>query len=206
MKFAVSATRMELLKIRKRLVLARRGYKLLRDKQDELMRRFMLLIEEWKRLRGEIDEEFKEALRAFVTASSQIDEVFLNEALVFSRENLGIKYSTRRFLNLDIPQFEIIGLNRPYNYSALNTNTKFDISIDKFYELFPGLIKLAELESSIFLISKEIKSTRRRVNALEHILIPGLIETIKYITMKLGEFERSNLTRLMRVKELIRTH
>lgn len=206
MRAAVSATRMELLKIRKRLVLARRGYKLLRDKQDELMRRFMSLIEEWKLVRKAIDTEIREAFRNFIIATSLMDKDLLKEALSSFKENLKIEYSIKRFLNLNIPQFEVIGLTRPLNYSLLNTNTRFDISIAKFYELFPRLIKLAELEGSIFLISKEIKSTRRRVNALEHILIPGLIDTIKYITLKLSEFERSNLTRLMRVKELIRGH
>lgn len=205
MRFAANATRMELLKIRKRLVLARRGHKLLRDKQDELMRRFMCLLEEWKSARKEMDTQLKEAFRDFIIASSLMDGAFLNKALKPAAD-LNIICSTRRFLNLDLPKFEIASLSKPSNYSLLNTNSRFDIAISRFYELVPNLMKVAELEKSIFLVSREIKSTRRRVNALEHVLIPGLIETIKYITMKLGEFERSNLTRLMRVKELIRSH
>lgn len=206
MKLAVSATRMELLKLRKRIVLARRGHKLLRDKQDELMRRFMSLIDEWKTLRKDIDTLLKDAFKDFIIASSLIEEPFLDKALSYPKEKLQINHTTRRFLNLDLPQFRIVGLSRTFSYGLLNTNSKLDLSLTKFYEIFPRLIKLAELETSIFFISNEIKSTRRRVNALEYILIPGLIETVKYITMKLSEFERSNLTRLMRVKELIRSH
>ena len=206
MKLAVSATRMELLKLRKRIVLARRGHKLLRDKQDELMRRFMSLIDEWHKLRKDVNTLLKEAFKNFVVATSLMEKDFLDELLSNTKEEIKIEYSTKRFLNLDVPQFEIVGLNKQFNYGLLNTNSNVDTSITQFYEVFTKLIRLAELESSIILLSDEIKSTRRRVNALEYILIPGLIETVKYITMKLSEFERSNLTRLMRVKELIRSH
>lgn len=206
MRFTVSATRMELLKLRKRIVLARRGHKLLRDKQDELMRRFMSLIGEWRGLRQEADVGCKEAFKGFVIASALIEEPFLSDALASAGKNAQVNCSTRRFLNLNIPAFEVSGLKNNPDYGLLNTNSGLDVSFARFYAIFPKLIKLAELEAAILLISNEIKSTRRRVNALEYILIPGLIETVKYITMKLGEFERSNLTRLMRVKELIRTH
>ncbi|MCM8781470.1 MAG: V-type ATP synthase subunit D [Candidatus Omnitrophica bacterium] len=206
MRFAASATRMELLKLKKRIVLARRGHKLLRDKQDELMRSFMYLIEEWKKLRKEADVLLKEAFKNFVIASALSDKEFLNEALSNTKETIKIKYLTKRFLNLDVPQFEIAGLSQQLNYGLLNINSALDVSIAQFYEVFNKLIKLAEIESSISLISKEIKATRRRVNALEYILIPGLIETVRYITMKLSEFERSSLTRLMRLKEIIRSH
>lgn len=203
MRLSVNATRMELLRLRKRLNLARRGHKLLRDKQEELMRRFLGYLNELKNLRGELKNNLTELFKKAVYIRMSMPDYKINNIGLLQTDKLTIKKTENRIMNIRAPRFEIEKLPNPYIYSLIETPSEIDSFAGLLKEIAPGLIKLAELEATITLLSEELEKTRRRVNALEYVLIPNLIETIKYITMKLAEFERSNLVRLMRVKELV---
>jgi V/A-type H+-transporting ATPase subunit D len=199
----VKPNRMELLKLRKRVTLAQKGHKLLRDKQEELMRKFMALIYECKKMRQEVEKELKEALEIYIAAASVISKKDLEASLSYPRQRLSIRSESVKILNVSIPKIKIE--QKPdYNcYGLLNTTDSLDRSLKELSEALEKMIRLSELESAIAIFSEEIKKTRRRVNALEYILIPNLTETIESINQKLTEIERSNLTRLMRVKELV---
>jgi len=194
---------MQLLKLRRRLSIARRGHKLLKDKQDQLMRNFIALIEKLKGTRTELESEFLEILRAFTLASSSIPVCELKGALGLPGMSLGLRVSTSRLMNLRVPHFQLVEEGEPISYSYYSIPPTIDTAVIRMRRLFPKLVELAELEKRLTLLADEIDRTRRRVNALEYLLIPSLEETIKYIKMKLEEAERSNLTRLMRVKEII---
>jgi len=197
MRFNVNPNRMELLRLRKRLIFAYRGHKLLKDKQEELTRHFLKLIDETKKLRKEVEEKY-----------SKIEEIFIECQMTFSHEiieysislpEIKFSFETYKLMNLTLPEFnidvkkpEII----PYVPMALN------YVIQQFCEIFPLLVKLSEKEKSVELVAYELQRTRRRVNALEYILIPSLKETIRFISARLTELERSNITRLIRLKEL----
>jgi len=203
MILAINPTRMELLKLRRRIAIARRGHKLLRDKEDELMRRFLAIIEEAKALRDEVEKSLKEVFRDFLTARSMTEPKFMDTQLSAGKKTLEIKTERERFLNLKLARFEIAALPEYPRYSFFATTSDLDEALVNFRNLLGRMIKLAELELKIKLVSEEIKKTRRRVNALEYIFIPNLVDTVNYINMKLTELERGNITRLMRVKELI---
>ncbi len=203
MRLSVNATRMELLRLRKRLNLARRGHKLLRDKQEELMRRFLGYLNELKNLRGELKNNLAELFKKAVYIRMNMPDYKVNNIGLLQTDKLTVKKTEDRIMNIRAPRFEIEKLPNPYIYSLIETPAGIDSFAGLLKELTPALIKLAELEATITLLSEELEKTRRRVNALEYILIPSLMETIKYITMKLAELERSNLVRLMRVKELV---
>ena len=195
--------RMELLRLRRRYALAQRGHKLLKDKQEELMRRFMELIEEVKSFRREAEAELKQAYREYLGARSLLTQDALILALSFPRHRLKLKAKLINVLNLKIPKLEIETAPQPFTYGITGTSGMLDLFLKRTVKLLPKLIRLAEVESQIEMLAREIERTRRRVNALEYVLMPNLAETIGYIEMRLEEFERSNLTRLMRVKEIL---
>ncbi len=199
----VKPTRMELLRLKKRVAIARRGHKLLRDKQEELMRHFMRLINETKKLRDEIEASTERIFTSFLRARSFTPAAFLDRSISYGAGTMEIAMKQERILNLTVPRIELVRMAEYPVYSLTLTTGDLDTSFRQFRALLPSLLRLAGLELSIKLLADEIKKTRRRVNALEYILIPNLVETVKYITMRLAEIERSSLTRLMRVKELI---
>lgn len=199
----VNATRMQLLGLKRKVAIARRGHKLLKDKQDVLMRKFMATIEGSKSLRLEVCDSLKNIFRDFIRARSIKEASAIDAQLVAKETTLEIEQAKEVFLNLSIPRFKIINIPQGPSYSFFNTTSDLDLSLNNFKKIIPKMIELAEFEIKIKLLAEEIKKTRRRVNALEYILIPNLVDTIKYINMKLTELERSNLTRLMRVKEMI---
>jgi len=200
---AVNPNRMELLRLRKRVVLAQKGHKLLRDKQEELMRRFMALIHECKSLRNKIEEELKKAMDGFLSARSIMSENELDAALSYPKKSLLIESKVVKVLNISVPKIEIKEKPDYHCYGFLNTTDSLDRSLRILSDVIEKQVRLSELELTIAVFAQEIEKTRRRVNALEFILIPNLLETIRFITQKLTEIERSNLTRLMRVKELV---
>lgn len=206
MRLEVSATRMELLRLKKRLRLARRGYDLLKRKQDELMRQFLEFLERIGDLRKEIEERLAVAHRGFLMSRSVMDRESMEEAIMFPNQRLTLNVSTLPVMNLRLPQFDVQSHGKVHSYGLLNTSAELDSALGAYSQLLPEMLKLAEIERSVELLANEIEITRRRVNALEYILIPNLEETIKYITMRLDEIERSNLSRLMKVKEIIRGH
>ena len=206
MRLAVNPTRMELLKLKKRLILARRGYRLLRDKQDELMRNFLSLIEEIKDLRLTVERELFEAYSSFLIARSYTGREFLEEALMLAPLETRLEVTYTPLLNLRVPSYKLKIEGDYLSYGVLTTSMELDLALKKYRELIPKMVELAEKEKRLEMLSFEIERTRRRVNALEHILIPNIVETISYISMKLEELERSNLIRLMKIKEIVRKH
>lgn len=203
----VNPTRMVLTGLKKRLKTAKRGHKLLKDKRDELMKKFLDIVRENKRLREEVEEKLKIVHSRFVMARAVMNTELVEEALMFPKMELNLNASTRNIMSVDVPVLEfttgesIDGDIYPYGFA--NTTGELDEAIATLSALAPDLLKLAEMEKSAQLLADEIEKTRRRVNALEYVLIPNLQETIKYITMKLDENERSNLTRLMKVKDMM---
>jgi V/A-type H+-transporting ATPase subunit D len=203
----VSPTRMVLTGLKKRLKTARRGHKLLKDKRDELMKKFLDIVRENKRLREEVEEKLNIVHSRFVMARAVMNTELVEEALMFPKMELNLTATTRNIMSVDVPVLEFTtGDNHDediYPYGFANTTGELDEAISTLSALKPELLKLAEMEKSAQLMADEIEKTRRRVNALEYVLIPDLEETIKYITMKLDENERSNLTRLMKVKDMM---
>ena len=204
MRLEVNATRMELMRLRKRLRLAKRGYDLLKRKQDELMRQFLEFLEKIGDLRKEIEEKLASAHKGFLMSRSVMDRESMEEAIMFPNQKLALNVSTVPVMNLRLPQFDVTSSGTVYSYGLSNTSAELDSALGAYSELLPEMLRLAHVERSVELLANEIEITRRRVNALEYILIPNLQDTIKYITMRLDEMERSNLSRLMKVKEIVR--
>ncbi len=206
MKLEVSATRMELLRLKKRLALARRGHKLLKDKQDELMRKFLDLINDYKRIRKEMDNELLEFYKEYYSATLEYNEEILKSLFLLPDVKLKLDTKLIPVMNLRLPKFSLNIEGEAKCFGVKDINLHLDFSIEKLKDIIQKLIKLAEMENSVKQLAEEIEKTRRRVNALEYILIPDLEETIRYISMKIGEVERSNLIRLMKVKEIVEKH
>ena len=199
----VSATRMELMRLKKRLSMARRGHKLLKDKQDELLRRFFVLIERARGLRSRVEEELLRAVGGFVLARGLMDEQATATALALPKVTGEVRTSTRQVMNLKVPSLELTLEGNALAYGLATTPPELDLAVEGFRRVLPRLLELAELENSIEMMAREIQLTRQRVNALEYVLIPNLEETIRYIGLKLGERERGTLTRLMKVKQML---
>lgn len=206
MRLRVNPNRMEVLKLKKRLVFAHRGHDLLEDKLEELMRKFLDFVKKTNELNQNTRPRIKKAFRHFVLASCITEKEKLDKVKDTTKISLDIKFSTVKFMNVIVPSIRLEEVDFKYNYPVDNLPLELDLAFKKFCELLPDLVKLAQLVKTCQLLSAEIEITRRRVNALEYILIPAIGETIHYISSKLTEIERSNLTRLMRVKEIVRSH
>lgn len=204
----INPTRMELTRLKARLKTAVRGHKLLKDKQDELMRRFIELIKQNKKLRMEVEKELQEAFHEFLLASAVMSPELLEEAVSFPKENITVDIKKKNVMSVHVPVMSFIrklegdeGSIYPYGFAT--TSSELDDAIRKLYTIMPKLLELAEVEKACQLMADEIEKTRRRVNALEYRTIPELQETIRFIRMKLDENERSTITRLMKVKQII---
>ncbi|MGD9140383.1 MAG: V-type ATP synthase subunit D [bacterium] len=204
MRLAVNATRMELLRLRKRLSLARRGHKLLKDKQDELMKRFMGLVGQIKELRMSVEEELEQSFKRFLVARSVGGGEVVETAVSLPTRKTNVEVGQQRVMNLIVPVFELKSEGKVASYGLASTPAELDTALMAMEKALGRMVELASKEKALELIGDEIARTRRRVNALEYILIPNLEETIRYVSMKLSEMERGNLTRLMRVKEIVR--
>ena len=199
---------MELTRLKARLKTATRGHKLLKDKQDELMRRFIEVIKQNKKLRTQVEKELKEAFDEFLLASAVMSPELLEEAVAFPKENISVDIKKKNVMSVHVPVMSFIrklegdeGSIYPYGFAT--TSSELDDAIRKLYTIMPMLLELAEVEKACQLMADEIEKTRRRVNALEYRTIPELQETIRFIRMKLDENERSTITRLMKVKDMI---
>ena len=203
----VNPTRMELTNLKRKLITARRGHKLLKDKRDELMRRFMELVRENKALRVKVEADIHQANTHMAVARSVMDEAALDVALMMPTQEMSLEITQKNVMSVLIPQydakFKTADANDIYSYGFAFTSTDLDEAVGSLSDILPDLLRLAELEKSCQLMAAEIEKTRRRVNALEHVMIPQYEETIKYITMKLDENERSTTTRLMKVKDMM---
>lgn len=200
MRLAVNPTRMELLRLRKRLVVARRGHKLLKDKLDGLMKDFGAIAQEYKELRLAVDEELPQILKLFVLAEATSSRRITEDALDLSQQDLHIALQPKRLMGVQVPHLDIAFGGRMGGYSLMHTSPELDQAIASLKSFLPKLLQMAELEETVRRMSVEIEKTRRRVNALEHTVIPRMVETIKFITTKLDEIERSTTTRLMKIK------
>ncbi len=209
-KLDVQSTRMEMARLSKQLATAKRGHKLLKDKQDELMRRFILLIRKNDQLRKEMEEKMARAMRAFRLANATLNENFIEELFILPSTKVALDIGTKNIMSVSVPvmnfQYDETSLNTPLEYGFLNSNAPLDKSIDGFTDVLPLLLELTEIEKSCQLIADEIEKTRRRVNALEYMTIPELEETIYFIKMKLEEDERAGITRMIKVKNMRTNH
>ena len=206
-KTQVNPTRMELTRLKKKLVTATRGHKLLKDKRDELMRQFLELVRENKALRETVEAGIAAANKNFVLARAGMDDEVLNVAMMAPMQEVYLEASERNVMSVEIPVFEYKTRsgdeNNIYSYGFAFTSSDLDGAIKSLSDILPDLLRLAEVEKSCQLMAAEIEKTRRRVNALEHVVIPELRENIKYIPMKLDENERSTQIRLMKVKDMM---
>ncbi len=200
----VNPTRMEMKRLQQRLKTASRGHKLLKDKTDEMIRRFIELARENKRLREETERELGGALASFAAARAVTDSRVVEEAILMPSRKVEIVSDSRKVMGIDVPSIEIKDDGGElYPYSFLSVTERLDNSVRGLNAVVVKLIKLAETEKACNMLAEEIEKNKRRVNALENIMIPQLTETIKYIKMKLDESERSATVRLMKVKDII---
>ena len=205
-KLKVNPTRMALSELKLRLVTAKRGHKLLKDKQDELMRQFINLIKENKKLRMEVEKELSESFKSFLLASATMSPLFLESAVSFPKEKLSVEIKSKNIMSVSVPEMKFVkeemeGSIFPYGF--VQTSAELDDTVIKLQKVLDNLLSLAEIEKSCQLMADEIEKTRRRVNALEYSTIPNLEETVKDIRMKLDENERATITRLMKVKQML---
>ncbi|MCR5042379.1 MAG: V-type ATP synthase subunit D [Clostridia bacterium] len=203
---SVNPTRMELTNLKRKLTTARRGHKLLKDKRDELMRRFLDLVRRSRVLREEVEEAIKNANAHMAVARSVMSDDALEAALLLPSQKMTIELETQNIMSVEMPVFkgEFSGApeaDLPYGFAF--TSAELDSAVHEMSSLLPKMLELAQLEKSCHLLAGEIEKTRRRVNALEHVMIPQYEETIKYIQMKLDENDRSTTTRLMKVKDMM---
>lgn len=203
----VTPTRMELTRLKKKLVTAVKGHKLLKDKRDELMRQFLDLVRENMALRQKVEAGILSANKNFVIAKAGMSEQILNTALMSSKQEVYLEAGKKNVMSVDIPVFETktrtADANDVYSYGFAFTSGDLDGAVKSLADILPDMLRLAEVEKSCQLMASEIEKTRRRVNALEHVIIPETQQNIKYITMKLDENERSTQIRLMKVKDMM---
>ena len=200
----VNPTRMELAKLQTRYKTARRGHKLLKDKRDELMRRFLDVVRRDKELRLRVEEALQRAYGSFALASAVSNPKMLEEALMLPRNATELSVSYRNEMSVTVPDFswQEDG-NDSYNYGLAFTSGELDSALSELGAIREDMLRLAQLEKETQLLAEEIERTRRRVNALEHIMIPRYLTAIRSIKMKLEENERGNITRLMKVKDMM---
>ena len=204
MLLKVNPNRMELIRLKKRLIVAKRGYKLLKDKRDALIQVFVRLAKESNMAREELEEKLLKCYAIFSNTSSLMSKLALEETLMFPKAKGKAEVSFKNVMSVNVPQYKLKCEGRYYSYGLVDTTAELDSALKKYNEILPLMLRMAELDKSITLLANEIEKTRRRVNALEYVIIPDLEETIKFITMKLDEMARSNTSAIMRIKEIIR--
>jgi len=199
---------MELTGLKGRLKTAKRGHKLLKDKQDELMKKFIDYVKRNMELRLDVEKELTAAFKNFLIARAVMSSEVLEEAIMYPTQKINLEMSTKNIMSVNSPVFNLVKEENkeassiyPYGFAA--TSGELDGAIFSLQEVFDKLIELAQVEKTCQLMADEIEKTRRRVNALEYVMIPQLIETVKYITMKLDENERGSRVRLMKVKDMM---
>lgn len=205
----VNPTRMEMKKLQGRYTTARRGHKLLKDKRDELMKQFLDVVREDKALRERVESALKEYYRGFSVASASGNPRMIEEALISPKKEGGLKVSYKNMMSVTVPEFESdstddgTAVAEGFNYGLAFTSGELDNSLRELNGILGDLLRMAELEKKAQLLAQEIEKTRRRVNALEYIMMPQYLAAIKSIKMKLDENERGNTTRLMKVKDMM---
>lgn len=202
----VNPTRMELTRLKKLLRTATRGHKLLKDKLDELMKQFLEIVRENKALREEAEKALESAYENFVLARAVMSDEYMGEALMMPKQSVAVAVSEKNIMSVGVPTFDFQTENQKgdiYPYGLAFTSGELDGAMESFQAAMEPLLKLAESEKTAQLLAQEIEKTRRRVNALENVMIPNYEETIKFIQMKLEENERSSTIRIMKVKDMV---
>ncbi len=205
MAISYKPTRMEMSRLKKRLVTASRGHKLMKDKRDETVRRFITFVRRNRELRTRVEELMGEAMASFALAKAGMSTGAVEEALSYPAASAKVEVGASKVLSVEVPDLTYIpSESKGLPYGALGTSSELDNAVGKFSEIMPLLIELAEVEKTCNLLADEIEKTRRRVNALEYVMIPQLEDAIHDISMKLDENERGNLTRLMKTKDMLK--
>ncbi|MDO4565409.1 MAG: V-type ATP synthase subunit D [Clostridia bacterium] len=200
----VKPTRMELSNLKKRRTVAIRGHKMMKDKRDELVRRFIVLARRNKELRVEVEKKLNTAMKSFVLARAVMSGTEIEEALLYPARAVQVEAKTQSILSIPVPKLTMDtqeGFVYPYGFAS--TGADLDLAVQSLAEVLPLMLELAEIEKACSRLADEIEKTRRRVNALEYVMIPQFDETIRRIQMKLDENERGNLTRLMKTKDML---
>ena len=203
----VNPTRMELTRLKKKLITARKGHKLLKDKRDELMRQFLEMIKENRALRAEVEEGLAKANKNFALAAAVMSDEAVKTALLAPKQSVTVEASSKNIMSVNVPVFDYktrtADKNDIFSYGFASTSADLDSAVKSLSDVFGQMLRLAEVEKSCAMMAAEIEKTRRRVNALEHVMIPEYMEKIRYITMKLDENERSTQIRLLKVKDMM---
>ena len=203
----INPTRMELTRLKGRLKTATRGHKLLKDKRDELMKQFLEIVRKNRALRKKVEQGLEEANAAFTVAASLMGPEMLEQALLYPKQSVELEMGFRNIMSVNVPVYTFHTKNEDpteiYPYGFAQTSGELDIALEALNRVLQDMLELAEVEKSMKLLAEDIEKTRRRVNALEYVMIPDMEEKIRYITMKLDENERGNITRLMKVKEMV---
>lgn len=203
----VNPTRMELKRLKARVNTARRGHKLLKDKRDELMKQFLDIVRVNQELRLRVEAALTRAQKGFTVAAAVMSPEQLEQALLYPKQSMSLSVDYKNIMSVDVPKYTYQMKNEDpsdiYPYGYATTSGELDDAVSALSRVTEDLLRLAETEKSAQLLAQEIEKTRRRVNALEYVMIPQLDETIRYIVMKLDENERGNVTRLMKVKDMM---
>ncbi len=203
----VTPTRMELTRLKGKLKTAQRGHKLLKDKRDELMKQFLDTVREIKSLRAEVEDDLMQVHRSFTVASALMSSSAMEQALAYPKQSVELSMTTKNVMSVMVPVYEYKTKTRsdsdiyPYGFAA--TSGELDTAVEYLGKVFEKLLKLAQIEKAAYLMAGEIEKTRRRVNALEYVMIPETQDAIRYINMKLDENDRATTTRLMKVKDML---
>ena len=203
----INPTRMELTRLKGRIKTARRGHKLLKDKRDELMKQFMEVVRKNRALRRRVEEGLEKAGRAMAVAGAVMSPEMLEQALLYPKQSVELDVTFRNVMSVNVPVYHYRTANEDpteiYPYGFAQTSGELDAAIEALGAVFQDMLALAEVEKTMQLLAQDIEKTRRRVNALEYVVIPEMERNIRYITMKLDENERGNTTRLMKVKDMV---
>lgn len=199
----VNVTRITLLNLKRELKVAEKGHKLLKDKRDGLMKKFMSIIRETRELRASVEQRLGSAFSSYMRAQAMIPEEVLETAMMLPNAKLSLDVDVKNVMSVRIPKFTVKKEGSAFSYGYLDTTGDLDSAISKFDAVFEDIIRLAEMEKSIERLAEEIEKTRRRVSALEHIRIPNLKDTIRFITLQLEERARDGIVSTMRVKAMI---
>ncbi len=203
----VNPTRMELTRLKGKLKTSIRGHKLLKDKRDELMKQFLDTVREVRQLRAEVEAELMKVHGSFTVASALMSGPAMEQALMYPKQSVELDMTFKNVMSVSVPSYHFRTRTEdssdifPYGYAT--TSGELDAAVESLGAVFQSMLKLAQIEKTAQLLAEEIEKTRRRVNALEYVVIPQTQENIRYISMKLDENDRSNTTRLMKVKDML---
>lgn len=204
---AIIPTRMVLNQLKGRLKTATRGHKLLKDKRDELMRQFMEVVRKNKELRSNVEQGLTEAFSALTVASAIMSPEILEQSLLYPRQSVELGMTFKNIMSVNVPQYTFKTRNDAsaeiFSYGFAQTSGELDDALGRLSQVFRDMLELAQVEKTMQMLAQEIEKTRRRVNALEYVMIPEMRSNIKYITMKLAENENATKVRLMKVKEMV---